>query len=756
MDMGRGAKRAAAMLFASAAGLVFASMTLTVGAARAAEAPWIEKPQAAAQPQKKVLLRADTITYDANKNIVSAQGHVEIDYDQRILLADSVTYNQETDTVTADGKISVLAPDGSVAFADHVVLSKGMRDGVLNGFRALIGKDGRLAARRAVKSGDITYATRAVYSPCKICNKPGQRTPTWQVKAGKIVWDEKEHEIYYHDATLEMFGVPVFYSPILSHADPTVKHKSGFLRPQFGSSTTIGSFIRLPYYLALTDSRDMTFAPTFTSRGGQMLQTEYRERWNHGGMWLQASGVYNPDGGVGSQQRNWYTSLFGSGRVPLNNLWTAGYDVALTSNDSFLKRYSLSDETNLTSDVFLEAIRNRSRFAMTGYFFQDLRDGHPSSGQIPIILPLIEYSYVPRRDRLGGQFRFNFSTASLMRTIGSDSERASAEMRWRLPFVTDSGQLVTFTARASGDFFRVANNDPANDVRDLQGNLLPQGTRYISRGQPLLAVDWRWPFMAPGILDGRALVVEPIVQLVAAPYGANPAGIPNEDSGDFELDETNLFSLDRVPGHAQLESGPRANVGMRAKAFFPAGSVEVLLGEVWRLKPDPLFAPGSGISGKTSDIVGRYTIKFPPWLSLTHRVDIDSDSGAIRRNEVYLDGNYGRSNVEVSYLRLGEQALTQTRAREEVNGQLTLALPDHWALFAAARRDLQAQQMIDTEFGVGWENECLGLSISYQRRYTRSTGVPPSTSILASVKLRTGDENLSLSDLFPPHVFASR
>lgn len=751
MAMRGGVRLAAAALLASTA------MTACANAAEVA-------------PQKDVVMRALTIVYDADKNLISANGHVEIDYDQRILLANSITYNQNTDTVTAEGEISVLAPDGSVAFADKLVLTKGMRDGVLDGFRALIGKDGRLAARRAVRSGDITYATRAAYTPCKICDKPGQRTPTWEVKASRIVWDEKNHRIYYHDATLEMFGIPVLYTPIFSHADPTVKHKSGFLRPQFGSSTIIGSFVRLPFYTSLTDSRDLTLAPMVSSRGGEMLEGEYRERWDHGGMWLQASGTYNPHDSIG-KEHTWYSSLFGSGRIPVSNIWTAGYDVALTSNDSYLKRYGLSDDTNLTNDLFLEAIKGRSRFALTGYFFQDLRACSPSdaalnkcqnvpTGKIPFVLPLLEYSFIPQRDMWGGQFRFDFSSASVTRNIGSDSERVSADMHWRLPFVTGDGQLLTFTADARGDAFRVANDAPATPTLDLQGNPVPLGTHYIYRGQPLLAVDWRWPFMAAGAIKGTALVIEPMVQLVAAPYGGNPAGIPNEDSSDFELDETDLFSLNRIPGHAQIESGPRANVGMRAEAFFPTGSVEVLLGEVFRLKPDPLFAPGSGFGGKSSDIVGRYTIKFPPWLSLTHRIDLDSSDGSILRNEVYLDGNYGRSNIEISYVRLAQQtlaqqSLTQSGPREEVNGQVTLALLDHWALFAAARRDLQAQQMIDTEYGLGWENDCLGVSISYQRRYTRFLDVPPSTSILASIRLKTGDESLNISDLFSRRVFSA-
>jgi LPS-assembly protein len=719
-------------------------------------------------PDQQVLMRADQITYDTQTSVVSAQGHVEIDYEDRILLANELTYDQKSDTVTASGKISVLAPDGSVAFADHVVLTSGMRDGVLEGFQALIAKSGRLAANRAVREGqNMTYAERAAYTPCKICDKPGERTPTWEVRASKIIWDEQHHRIFYHDATLELFGVPIFYTPIFSHADPSVKHKTGLLVPEIGSSTAIGSFATIPLYVSLSDSQDLTLAPMITTGGGDILETEFRQRWNDGGMWLQATGGYNPDGGLTGHQHQWYSSLFGSGHIPFTNVWSTGYDVALSSNDTYLKRYDISEADNLVSDLYLEAISGRSRLALTGYFFQDLRacpqpptPGSPctprvSSSEIPIVLPLFEYSYIPRRDPFGGQFRFDLSSASVMRDLGADSERMSSEMRWQLPFVTGNGQVITLTGGARGDVYRVSASAPVSAVLDVRGNPLPTGTNYISRGQPYAAVDWRWPFVSTGRRHGAAFVVEPIVQLIEETYGGNPAGIPNEDSTDFELDETDVFSIDRIPGHALWESGPRANIGIQTEAYLPTGSIEVLVGEVLRPKTDSVLAAETGFGDKTSDLVGRYTVRFPPYLSLTHRVDIDtSGGGGIRRNEVYLDGTYGRSNVEVSYIKLDQAAAILGGAREEANAQFTLALLDNWALFAAARRNLEQNTMLNTAFGLGWEDDCLGFSVSYERRYTRILDVPPSTSILFRVKLKVGPDDQDWT-LFPSHIFAT-
>ena len=163
-----------------------------------------------------VLLQADEMDYDVDAHVVTARGHVEIDSDGRILLADQVTYDQTHDTTVASGHVSLTDEKGNVAFADHVTLTDKMRDGVLKSFAALIGKNGRMVASSATRTeGRFVEAFDAAYTPCKICNQPGQRTPVWQVRAAHVRYDQLEHRIVFHDARIEFFDVPVFYTPYL-------------------------------------------------------------------------------------------------------------------------------------------------------------------------------------------------------------------------------------------------------------------------------------------------------------------------------------------------------------------------------------------------------------------------------------------------------------------------------------------------------------------------------------------------------------
>ena len=220
------------------------------------------------------LLQAEALYYDVDKHIVTAQGHVEIDSDNRILLADQVLYDEDSDTVTANGHVSITDEKGNVAFADHVTLHDKMREGALRSFAALIGKNGRLVAASASRSqGRFTEAFDAAYTPCKICNQPGQRTPVWRVQADHVIYDQVKHRIVFKGATLEFFNTPYLTQP-----DPSVRYASGILTPDFGSSTSIGYFLRVPIYIALSPTNDATITPIATTRGGGVLAGGYRER----------------------------------------------------------------------------------------------------------------------------------------------------------------------------------------------------------------------------------------------------------------------------------------------------------------------------------------------------------------------------------------------------------------------------------------------------------------------------------------------
>ncbi len=680
----------------------------------------------------QILIQADEIEYDAETGNVTARGNVEISEPGWILRADMVTYTPDGDIVGAIGAVSLTQEDGSVAFADEVELAGGLREGALKGFAALIGENGRMAANAAERrEGRYTEAFGATFTSCKTCAENGDTTPVWQITATRVVHDQVEKELLFEDATLEFLGVPVAYMPVLSQPDPTVRHQSGILLPTVGTSSYLGTFARVPYYISMGPSRDATIEPYVTGRAGFVTLGEFRQRTARGGFWLQGSFGADPDSSKGKDNSSVVGHLFGSGRFSFNNNWRVGFDTEITSNDTYLYRYDISYIDRLTSDFFVEQVVGRNRFVATTYYFQSLRDGD-AQGTIPLILPLIEYTYIPERKFYGGRARIDSNLLILNRDIGTDIARGSLTTDWMRQFISNSGHIVSVDLMARGDLYFV------NDAQ-FSAPTAPFDSKTITRGLSYAALEWRWPFVGQMGFGENALVVEPIVQVVAATGGGNPAGLPNEDSTTFEFDETNLFLPNEFPGLDLWTGGPRSNIGVRATAFFDGGSIEAILGQEFRTRRDPNFSPGSGVGDTRSDIVGRLKIQFAPYIDLTHRFRVDPATNTLRRNEVYLTANYGRSRLDLSFLKLSPETTDPSLGpREEINLSGSFNVIDNWSVIAETRRDLQAGEWLDVGLGLLYEDECLVAQLGFRNRRTTDRNLRPSSSFVLRIGLKTG------------------
>jgi LPS-assembly protein len=164
----------------------------------------------------------------------------------------------------------------------------------------------------------------------------------------------------------------------------------------------------------------------------------------------------------------------------------------------------------------------------------------------------------------------------------------------------------------------------------------------------------------------------------------------------------------------------------------------------------------SGNSGTASDVVGSFSVKFPH-LDITDRFDVDRGDGTVRRHEIYVTGSYGRSSLQVSYIQLPQTVSSLgLPSRKEINTQADVNVWQNWQVFVAAQRDLANNQFLNTEYGLGYEDECIAISLAYRRKYTEDLiqGLPPSSSVILRFNLKTGDTAIQPFSLFPKDVFA--
>src|ERR1700687_2913486 len=237
-----------------------------------------------------IVFQADEVQFDDQLALTVAKGHVEISQGGEVLLADTVTYNQRSDTITASGHVSLLEATGEVSFADFMELRDSMNNVFAQNVRRLLSDRSRLAANAGRRvNGNRFELRRTVYSPCDLCKNDPSAPPAWQLKAREISHDKELQLIEFKDATMEIDGWPVFYSPYISAPHPSVKRASGFVIPSVGGSNTLGANVTIPYYWVLGPDKDLTLTPRFMTKAGALLAGDYRERFSHGQLEALAS-----------------------------------------------------------------------------------------------------------------------------------------------------------------------------------------------------------------------------------------------------------------------------------------------------------------------------------------------------------------------------------------------------------------------------------------------------------------------------------
>ena len=194
-----------------------------------------------------MLVQADEIKYDYANDTVAAVGHVQIYYGGSTIEADQVIYDQKTKRLRAEGNARLTEANGRITYGQVINLTDDYRDGFVNSLRLEAADNTRFAATRADRSqGNYTVLQNGVYTACEPCKDNPKKPPEWQVKAARIIHSDSEKMIYFEDATVDLFGLPVAYFPFLSTPDTTVKRKSGFLYPMLASGSAYGYSYRDP------------------------------------------------------------------------------------------------------------------------------------------------------------------------------------------------------------------------------------------------------------------------------------------------------------------------------------------------------------------------------------------------------------------------------------------------------------------------------------------------------------------------------
>lgn len=683
---------------------------------------------APASEERQVAFTADQLTYDENQDVVTASGEVRMMTDGNRLSAERVIWNRRSGEVRAEDNVRVISPAGDVAYGDTVQLTDTLRDGVVQNLLVVLEDGGRLAAERGERQNGYTSLYRAAYTPCAVINSEGcPKDPTWKITAVQVLHDPVRNRISYEGASLNLFGVPIVGLPGLSHPDGSEGGGTGLLVPEIRITRSNGLEVSVPYYYKIAPNKDATITPHVYSGVLPMLEGRYRQLTELGAFQLGAFVTHSSRIPIGvtpfSETEDEAVRAYfeGNGKFQLTPSWSVTAAGRYVTDRTFLRRYDISYDDRLRSFVDAERITSDSYISLAGWGFQSLRATN-LGGQQPVALPAIDARWRLADPVWDGHIELQANSLSILRTEGQDTQRAFTAARWDRRSITPMGQELLLTAYARGDLYHT-------DQTELTPAIYRGEEGWHGRGIGALAAELRWPLIG-GLLGGTQRLT-PRMQIVASPPTPN-IEIPNEDARAVDLEDSNLFALNRFPGYDRWEDGTRVTYGADWAFDLSNLAVRTTVGQSYRLSRKPgIFPEGTGLSDRFSDIVGRTTVRLGRRLNLVHRFRLDKDDAAVRRNEIDAVVGGRQTYATVGYLRLNrniDPALEDLRDREELRLGGRVRFADFWSVFGSTVIDLtnahedpvssaDGYEPVRHRLGVAYDDECIEIGLTWRRDY---------------------------------------
>jgi len=483
-----------------------------------------------ASDRDAVYLRADLLEGESEKWVQSS-GKVELRTRRETVLADWLHYDLVTEEVWARGNV-LMRRGADWISGPEAKFKRSDETGFFHQPEFHIGDNAsRGDAKDLLFVGENRYELKDFrYTTCVAGNDD------WYLTSREVDLDRSRLVGTARNASIIFKGVSILYSPYLDFPLSN-ERKSGFLTPVFGSTSSRGIEMSIPYYLNLAPNYDATLTPRVMTRRG--LQINGQARYLFPDMAGEADAEVLPDRITGTNRYglSWkHNQNFGF----LPGL--AGYvNIQKVSDDAYFT--DLSDRLVVTSQSTLPReggfVYNRGPFSLLTRIqrFQTLQD--PAN---PITPPYF------REPQL-------LMTMSPVEWKGLDFQASGEFVRFHQSALVNGDRTVLYPsvtwAQRGNAWFVNARTGLHMTHYDLDNATLAES--HLNRVVPISSVDGGLVFERDANLFGKAFTqtLEPRAYYVYIPYRRQDQ-IPAFDTAIDEFNFSQLFTENRYLGSDRI------------------------------------------------------------------------------------------------------------------------------------------------------------------------------------------------------------
>ena len=680
-----------------------------------------------AHSQNRQALEADEIILEETSGTITASGNVRLEGADAVLTTQSLRLTRQTpkspEQLTLPDPLVLTQANGSQITAASAQMNRTLESGTLQDLRMQLPKGARLRAAEATKAGAELDLKGGVFTSCPACEENPEASPLWQLRAGRIHYDQAAQDVVYTNTRLEVFGLPVAYLPYLAHAGPEVSRRSGFLAPAFPRSSTFGQSVETPYFFDLASHYDLTVTPRFSAKQDPFLKTDWRQLTQKGSYQLSAY-VHQPDAKLAEDtQRETRGGLVGSGEFRFA-AWDVDFSLQEASDDLFFKRYKISDSARLENRLTATRLWDTQELTLEARTFRNTVDAEVAA-TVDSLLPSLTHQIYFDAAVLGGQLDMTHRLTQETRDLGIDVSHLQSQLDWAWRQVSQGGLVWEANNRLVLDAYQYGQEktQAQSDEIDAAEDLLAANATSLTVSYPLQRLT-----------AGSRQTLTPKAQVVLASENEKYASIPYISQASLDLTRTQLFQPITPKNEAS-----RINLGLSHDLDISNGlRSSFFLGQSYNLS-DLSFSQKSGYGNNASALLADWALYIGP-LTLTQNARLDKDSHAILRSESVAELDFSGFSVglehsfyEAEQLGAGEALL------EEASANLDWQLSQNWSLSASQSENLETKSRVKSEAAFLYEDDCTIFQITMERDYSRvvGTSIEPETSVNFTFTLKT-------------------
>lgn len=603
-------------------------------------------------------IEADTMNGLTSKTL-DAQGNVRVRRGDMRLGADKVQVDLEDNRVKAEGHVT-LDRAGDRFTGTQLDLDTTDYTGFLLSPTYFLARTqaGGTAARMNFLGENKLSAQQITYSSCTAAE--GDLLP-WELTATRLRADIDTNDGLAEGAVLRFYGVPILAAPVLTFP-VTDARKSGWLPPQIGGASNAGLEVAVPYYWNIAPNRDMTLTPTYSSRRGPGLQTEYRylEPTFRGEL-----GTYLlPNDQVAGRDR-WALRL--DHAQQWRQRWFFDANVLRVSDDAYwndgLRGLSYSTRTNPTPRLLSNSVsmvgQQQLRFAgddvtQTVYAravrYQALQGIDPTGY---FVAPYRREPQVGARWRNIGGERFDWNFETEVNRFAHEDERLVTGTRLHtrgsiaMPWGTAGWRLtpkLQFTA-ASYSLQDGSGTNTTTAPVPIAANTTFNGSS-AAHFIPTASLDSQWFLERDTTLFGRAITqtLEPRILYVDTPYRRQDT--PLFDSAPLDFNELSIFSENTFSGVDRIADAHQVTAGVATRFLDRTSGAELArlgIAQRYLLRDQRITADGTLQPSSGSDVLLYGTVSTVPNWGFSGIAQYNPENQRVARSilsAVYKPGPY--------------------------------------------------------------------------------------------------------------------